>query len=248
MKLKSIFKYQLFRRIAISLTALVGLTFGSQLYAGYYYGGYGHHYGGYGYGGHGHRSSSYGYRGHGLHGFHHGGFYNNGYPHYGYSYNFYGPTRFNSGLYNVQPTYGKLSVAWRHLSIGKTQLAKDKFIKLATKSPKSGLPKVGISLAAAFSEDYMTAAYAMRRAFALDPVGASDLPSRPALRGKIRTLALHYREIVNSNENSDVDAVFMFAALSHLLNDYETAKAAVQDAIDLGDDSSSAENLKKLLV
>ena len=79
------------------------------------------------------------------------------------------------------------------------------------------------------------------------PEGACDLPSQPALRGKIRELALYYRDLVNSDENSDVDAVFMYAALSHLLNDFETAQTAIQVAIDLGDDSSSAENLKKLL-
>ncbi len=228
MKINKITKYLhiYWKRLAIILTALAGLGFGTQVY-------------GYGYGGHGHHSG-----GHSLH--RGGGFYHNGNPGPGYSYNVhgYGPNYFDSALYGVHGTYGKLNPGWRHLAKGNLHLAKEKFIKLSSKSPKSGLPLVGYSLSAAFSEDYDKAVKAMRYAFALDPVGASDLPSRPALRGKIRELALYYRDIVNS----DVDAVFMYAALSHLLNDFDTAQAAIRVAIDLGDDSSSAENLKKLLV
>ena len=230
MKINKITKYLhiQWRRLAIILTALAGLGFGTQAY---------------GSGGHGHHSG-----GHGLH--HGGGFYHNGNPYPGYSYNVLGngPNYFDSALYGVHGTYGKLNPGWRLMAKGNLHLAKEKFIKLSSKSPKSGLPLVGYSLSAVFSEDYDKAVKAMRYAFALDPVGASDLPSRPALRGKIRELALYYRDVVNRDENSDVDAVFMYAALSHLLNDFETAQTAIQVAIDLGDDSSSTENLKKLLV
>ncbi len=243
MKLKSINRHQLFRSVALSLTALVGLTFTSQLYGGYYYGGYGHR----GYG-HGISNFGYGYGGYGLSNFRHSGNYHNGYPYYGYSYNWYGPTRFESALYNVHPIYGKLNGGWRHLAKGNIQLAKEKFVKLSAKSPTSGLPNVGISLAAALSENHTTAALAMRRAFTLDPVGASDLPSRRDLRVKIRELTNYYRDIVNTEGEKDVDAIFMYAALSHLLNDFETAQVAVQEAIAQGDDSIGAENLKKLLV
>ena len=243
MKLKSINRHQLFRSVALSLTALVGLTFTSQLYGGYYYGGYGHR-------GYGHSISSfgygYGYGGYGHHSYGHHGFGYGGYPYYSYSH--YGPTRFDSALYNVHPTYGKLNGGWRHLAKGNIQLAKEKFVKLSAKSPTSGLPNVGISLAAALSENHTTAALAMRRAFTLDPVGASDLPSRLDLRVKIRALTNYYRDIVNTEGEKDVDAIFMYAALSHLLNDFETAQVAVQEAIAQGDDSIGAENLKKLLV
>jgi hypothetical protein len=236
MKLKSYNKYQLLKSVAIGLTALVGMTFGSQLYAGYYDGG------------HGHRINSYGYGDYGFGHIRHGGFYDYGYPYYRYSYNWYGPSRFESALYNVHPTYGKLNGGWRHLAKGNLHVAKEKFVRLSAKSPTSGLPNVGISLVAAFNEDHRTAALAMRRAFTLDPVGASDLPARLDLRVKIRKLTTYYRDIVNTESEKNVDVIFMYAALSHLLNDIETAQVAVQEAIAQGDKSTGAENLKKLLV
>ena len=157
MKLLNINKNQLFKSVVVSLTALVGLTFGSQLYGGYYYGGYGHR-------GYGHRISSfgygyggYGYGGYGLSNFRHGSYYHYGHPNYGYSYSFYGPTRFESALYNVHPTYGKLNGGWGHWAKGNIQLAMEKFVKLSAKSPTSGLPNVAISLPPALSENHQTA-------------------------------------------------------------------------------------------
>ena len=222
--------WKLMRSIVI-LAAFIALGLGTQLQAGYHgYHRYGHH--GYGHYGYGH--DPYSALGYGHHGYGHSGYYGA----------FYRPYR----DYTLPPaTYGSSSVAWRHLANGNIELAKEEFRKLAAKSPASGLPKVGISLSAALSGNHEEAVFAMRRAFRLDPTGAGDLPSRRALKERLRHLVSHYREVV-IHDSSDVDASFMLGALSYLLNDSETAIVAVQSAIDEGDESISARNLKMLLV
>ena len=221
------------RSIAI-LAAFIGLGFATQLQAGYHgYYGYGHH--GYGHHGYGYGYGYYPYSsfGHGYHGYGHSGYYGG----------FYRPYR----DYSLAPaTFGKSSGAWRHLAKGNIDIAKRKFAKLAARSPTSGLPRVGLSLSAALSGKHEEAVIAMRNAFELDPTGASDLPSGRALKGKLCHLVSHYRETVN-DDSSDVDSKFMLAALSYFLRDSETAIAAVQSAIDEGDGSKSARNLKMLL-
>ncbi len=150
--------------------------------------------------------------------------------------------------YSLEPaTFGKSSGAWKHLAKGNVELAKRKFAKLAARSPTSGLPRVGLALTAAISGKHEEAVFAMRNAFELDPTGASDFPTRRALRVELRRLASLYRETVR-DDSSDVDSRFMLAALSFFLKDSETAVAAVQSAIDEGDESKSARNLRMLLV
>jgi len=53
---------------------------------------------------------------------------------------------------------------------------------------------------------------------------------------------------LRKRDRNDADSAFMLAALSYLLNDSQSALTAIRDAIDNGDDSTSAQNLKKLLV
>jgi len=232
--------YRRYRRIVVVLATLFGLSFGAQLNAGYYrpyHGGHGFH----------------GFN----HGFNHGGIgFSHFYPYrsyglYGYSGfrsgSFHGFSPFYGDYYVPQTTFGKQSVGWKHLANGKIERAKEKFSRLQRKSPKSGLPRVGLSLSAAFSEDYDKAAHEMRLAFIQDPEGAGDLPSRPRLKERLGVLRDYYRGIVISDRN-DADSAFMLAALSYLLNDTQSALMAIRDAIDHGDDSTSAQNLKKLLV
>ncbi len=227
MKTSQIENYRRFRRIAVVVTTLFGLSFGAQLHASYYgsyHGGYGH-YGGFGY------SHYYPYGGYGSYGYGLGSY-------YGYS-PFY-------GNYWSQSTFGKHSVGWKHLANGKIERAKERFSRLLRKSRKSGLPRVGLSLSAAIGGDYDKAAHEMRLAFVQDPEGAGDLPSRRGLNEKLGGLVDHYRGIVTRDRN-DVDSAFMLAALSYLLNDSQSALTAIRDAIAHGDDSTGAQNLKKLL-
>ena len=121
------------------------------------------------------------------------------------------------------------------------------FSRLLRKSPKSGLPRVGLSLSAAISGDYDKAAHEMRLAFVQDPEGAGDLPSKRRLRERLGVLVDYYQGIV-IRDGDDTDSAFMLAALSYLLNDSQSAVTAISAAIDHGDDSTSARNLKKLLV
>ncbi len=222
--------YRRYRRIVVVLATLIGLSFGAQLNAGYYrsyHGGYGSHYGGFGY-------SHY-------------------YPHGGYGYYGYGPrsyhgfSPFYGDYYRSRASFGKSSVGWKHLANGETVRATERFSRLLRKSPRSGLPRVGLSLSAAIGGDYDKAAHEMRLAFVQDPLGAGDLPSRPRLRERLGVLVDYYRGTVTGDRN-DVDSAFMLAALSYLLNDSQGALTAIRIAIDHGDDSTSAQNLKKLLV
>ncbi len=222
--------YRRFRRIAVVLATLLGLSFGAQLNAGYYrsyHGGYGSHYGGFGY----------------SHYYPHGGYGHSGFR----SGSFHGFSPFYGDYYVPQTTFGKQSVGWKHLANGKIERAKEKFSRLQSKSPKSGLPRVGLSLSAAIGEDYEKAAHEMRLAFIQDPEGAGDLPSRPRLKERLGVLRDYYQGIVISDRN-DADSAFMLAALSYLLNDSQSALMTIRDAIDNGDDSTSAQNLKMLLV
>ena len=129
---------------------------------------------------------------------------------------------------------------------GDIERAKERFSRLLRKSPRSGLPRVGLSLSAAIGGDYDKAAHEMRYAFVQDPAGAGDLPSRPRLQERLGFLVDYYRGNVTRDRN-DVDSAFMLAALSYLLNDSQSALTAIRDAIEHGDDSTSAQNLKKLL-
>ena len=233
MKTSDISKYAPFRRISLVLTTLFGLSLGAQLYAGYYgsyhggYGGHGYHYGGYGY------SHYYPYGGYGSYGYWPG--------------SFYGFSPFYGDYYRPQTTFGKQSWGWKQLANGKIERAKESFSRLLRKSPKSGLPRVGLSLSAAIGGDYDKATHEMRLAFVQDPDGAGDLPSKRRLRERLGVLVDYYQGLVIRDRN-DADSAFMLAALSYLLNDSKSAVTAIRAAIDHGDDSTIARNLKKLLV
>ncbi len=138
-------------------------------------------------------------------------------------------------------------MGWKHLANGEIERAKVRFSRLLRKSPRSGLPRVGLSLSAAIGGDYEKAAHEMRLAFVQDPDGAGDIPSRPWLQERLGALVDYYRGIVTGDRN-DIDSAFMLAALNYLLNDSQSALTAIRGAIDHGDDSTSAQNLKKLLV
>lgn len=134
---------------------------------------------------------------------------------------------------------------WDYLSNGQGYEALKYFSAKSSEFPGNGQYKVGYSLAAAMNGDYDTAVYAMRRAFQYDADGAGYLPLTPELEKQLYYLAGHYRQA--SYNAYDTDAAFMLAAISHLLQDYESAHLAINQALANGDHSASTVRLKRVV-
>ncbi len=86
----------------------------------------------------------------------------------------------------------------------------------------------------------------MRRALRTDPKSLHYLTVDEALQPYILDVVDRYEERFNGSDRNP-DNAFMIAALRYLLDDTDAARSAIDQAIDNGDDSTSAANLRGLL-
>ena len=135
---------------------------------------------------------------------------------------------------------------WSLLAKGRTKRAKNVFFSQAASNPKAGQPKVGYALSAALLGDLDRGVWAMRRALSSDTDSLHYVDVNEALRPQLYELVHDYQERSDRSAR-DPDAAFMASALYYLLDDNDAARVAISQAVDSGDDSASAANLRRLL-
>ncbi len=123
------------------------------------------------------------------------------------------------------------------------------FAKASRMRPNEAEPNVGYALASALCGDDRAASWAMRDAFDADPRGVRA-PRSESLDEALCELQRRYRsrdERFPSSRRGARDEAFMLAAVSYLLEDDREARRAIECAIDLGDRSNAAYNLRDRL-
>jgi hypothetical protein len=136
--------------------------------------------------------------------------------------------------------------SWDYLADGDYKSALSAFAAWAAAEPEQSMPKAGFGLAAALSGDTITAAYALRRAFETEGAAPDFEIVDPALQDSMRQLAVDYRAVVGKKPK-DLNARFVYAVISHWNREDLAARACLQDAMALGDDSASAANLARIV-
>ena len=134
---------------------------------------------------------------------------------------------------------------WNKLARGDARSAFRYFSQEASRNLDDGAPKIGYAIASAMLGDHRRAAWAMRRAFEVDPFSAQTLLFQDQLAAQVDQLAEEYARRADRTPSSDAD--FMLAAVSFLIQDYQLAEVAIDAAIDHGDRSQAAENLRAMI-
>lgn len=139
---------------------------------------------------------------------------------------------------------------WRLLAQNRSSEALSFFSGQAGRYQKDGVPKVGYALSTAMQGDLDRAAWAMRRAFRIDPNALHYVNIEQPLRIIINKLITAYNAQLDYSygaENSD--AAFMVAALNYLLHNENAARKAIEEAMGKANDNSqSAQNLYNLVI
>jgi hypothetical protein len=145
--------------------------------------------------------------------------------------------------------YSTNDLGWRLLAQSNPRAALDVFATQAGQFNSDGVPKVGYALSAAMQGDLNKAAWAMRRAFSIDPDSLHYLEIEASLRASIDVLLAEYHDQLKyAQGNRHFDVVFMIAALNYLIHDNAAARVAVEKlVVKLGDDSPGAQNLRRLV-
>ncbi|MBI2509683.1 MAG: hypothetical protein HYV99_06905, partial [Betaproteobacteria bacterium] len=116
----------------------------------------------------------------------------------------------------------------------------------AESNPTRGVPKVGYALAAAAGGDLGRGVWAMRRALRINPRSVEYIVIDDRLRPQVEQLASRYQQDLES-AGPDPGSAFMLASLRYLLSDTEAARNSIEQALQGGDRSDSARNLKQLI-
>ncbi len=216
--------------------------FALGLYGHHYYGHhyYGHHYYGHYYYGHHYYTPYYGYYSY------------PGYSIYPYAYGRAPDTsdRHENGTYRQQDNLAGARIAhvrdgWKLLKEHRPDDALNAFAIEAQEHPTRGMPKVGYALAAAENGQLDRGVWAMRRALRFEPEALHYMNVDKQLQKSIREL-IHRYDYDSASEKA-TDAAFMRAALHYLLREDKKARAAMDQALRVRDDSASAKNLGKLI-
>lgn len=144
------------------------------------------------------------------------------------------------------PPARDLARGWALLGDGDGGRALAQFGALCAEWLDYGPSKVGYAFAASMSGDDERAAWAMRRAFRMDPDRLMYVPVDRMLRTRLQDIAARYGAQVD-RKPTDQDALFMVAATSYFLGDRDRALFSIDKAIDAGDDTQSSANLRRLV-
>ena len=121
------------------------------------------------------------------------------------------------------------SAGWELLAAGDHGNAVTNFIQEIGKDETAGAPKLGYALAIAASGNLEQGTWALRRAFEIDPEGASDV----MLSGKLRSVVEGVTEKYVSNaeeQGVDKDNSYTLATLFMLQGDIEAAEMVVKNS------------------
>ena len=135
---------------------------------------------------------------------------------------------------------------WDLLLAGDVNEAQRAFDRERLNVPGDGLPQIGQAITAGLLERYEEAVAAMRKALRDDPDALNEVPQNSQIADQIRALLTHYRNITREKPE-DIDALFMTAALRHLLQEDALAYFAIDKAIDAGDSDDIARMLKSVI-
>tara|TARA_R110002073_G_scaffold182544_7_gene340808 strand:+ start:120 stop:755 length:636 start_codon:yes stop_codon:yes gene_type:complete len=139
---------------------------------------------------------------------------------------------------------------WHLLTQNKAGEALSVFAGQVMQHRNDGVYKVGYALSTAMQGDLERAAWAMRRAFRIDPNSLHYVKIEEPLRARIDNLIAEYNSRLNySDGNNNSDSAFMIAALNYLIHNEILARSAIEEAVNkAGDSSQSAQNLYSLVV
>ena len=142
------------------------------------------------------------------------------------------------------PNHSSKGQGWEELANGSYSAARSIFAAEVQRRPERGTPKVGYALAAAAGGDLVRSSWAMRRAFRIDPSSIKYAQVDDPLRAQIGLLLDRYL----ARRGETRDAAFMVAALYYLLGDADSARGAMDWAVQHGDSSLSLQNLGNLIM
>lgn len=139
---------------------------------------------------------------------------------------------------------------WRLLAQNRASEALTFFAGQAGRYQKDGIPKVGFALSTAIQGDLDRAAWAMRRAFRIDPNTLHYVNIEQPLRVSVNKLIGEYNaQLEYAGEAGNSDAAFMISALNYLLHNEDAARLAIEEAVGKArDNSQSAQNLYNLVI
>lgn len=86
----------------------------------------------------------------------------------------------------------------------------------------------------------------MRRAARIDPQSIHYVNVDPQLAAELDRLTLQYQANLDRDQR-DQESAFMVASLQYLAGNMETARNALQKAVEYGDNRISAQNLARLI-
>jgi hypothetical protein len=138
--------------------------------------------------------------------------------------------------------------AWWLLGRGRMRQAQTDFAVLALRDSDDATARAGYALAAAALGRHEIAASAMRLAFAND-ASAIDLLTidPPVFRVVLELRAACAVEIAATGDDDGVEKVFMFAALSVLLDDFDAARETIATVRQLDRTDPATRNMVRLL-
>ena len=139
---------------------------------------------------------------------------------------------------------------WRLLAQNRASEALTFFAGQAGRYQKDGVPKVGYALSTAMEGDLDRAAWAMRRAFRIDPSNLHYVNFVQPLRISVNKLIGEYNaRLEYAGGAGNPDAAFMIAALNYLLHDENAARIAIKEVMGQArDNTQSAQNLHNLVI
>jgi tetratricopeptide (TPR) repeat protein len=135
---------------------------------------------------------------------------------------------------------------WDFLASGDVHEARRIFERDKTANPEDGLPEIGYAIAAGLLERYDEALASMRAAVRDDPDAFGETPHDAKTDERINALLTHYRNATRE-KSDDADALFMTAALRHLLGQDALGLYAIDKAMQSGDHDPSALVLKGVI-
>ncbi len=147
---------------------------------------------------------------------------------------------------NREPQAALPNDGWDLLMTGDAREARRAFDRECQNNPGDGLPQIGYAITAGLMERYDEAMIAMHRVLDEDPDAFSEVPRNDKIAEQIRIVLAHYRNVTRENPKES-NALFMTAALRHLLGEDALAYFAIDKAIEAGDAEKSSSVLKGLI-
>ncbi|MHC4909341.1 MAG: tetratricopeptide repeat protein [Planctomycetota bacterium] len=158
----------------------------------------------------------------------------------------YAPPVSTTVVYEPAKPLPTLADAWGFLAEGLLFEARNAFGELVAWSPDYADARVGYALVLARLEQHDLAVEQMRTAVRADASALRRVPVGPSLDTQVEAVLAAYRPVVIADE-SNLDALFMVAAMAHILGDHTVAYFSIDTAIERGDADPAAKALRSVI-